>query len=75
MVDVGLTRYEPIFQKPFMQMGPSIDIMDNTLDELIGRNEIMQIDSPYNMPVLLTYHNSSNKYIDPSKKKYRPSDQ
>ncbi len=45
--------------------------MDNKLDELVGRNEIMQIESPYNMPVLLTYHNSSNKYIDPSKKTYR----
>jgi hypothetical protein len=71
MVDVELTNYEPIFLKPFMSMGPSVDIMDNKLDELVGRNEIMQIDSPYIMPVLLTHHNSSNKYIDPSKKKYR----
>jgi len=71
VVDVELTNYDPIFLKPFMTMGPNVDIMDNKLDELVGRNEIMQIESPYNMPVLLTHHNSSNKYIDPSKKKYR----
>ena len=44
-------------------MGPSVDIMDNKLNELVGSNEIMQIDSAYNMPVLLTHHNSSNKNI------------
>ena len=71
MVDVELTNYELIFLKPFMSMGPSIDIMDNKLAELVGRNKIMQIESPYNMPVLLTHHNSPNKYIDSSKKKYR----
>jgi hypothetical protein len=68
VVDVELTSYEPIFLKPFMQMGPSIDIMDNKLDELIGRNEIMQIDSPYNMPVLLTHQTN---ILIPLKKKYR----
>ena len=57
MVDVELTNFEPIFLKPFMSMGPSVDIMDNKLDELVRRNEIMQIDSPYNMPVLLTHNN------------------
>ena len=71
VVDVELTNYELIFLKPFMSMGPSIDIMDNKLAELVGRNKIMQIESPYNMPVLLTHHNSPNKYIDSSKKKYR----
>ena len=35
MVDVELTNYEPIFLKPFMSMGPSVDIMDNKLDELV----------------------------------------
>jgi hypothetical protein len=71
VVDVELTNYELIFLKPFMSMGPSINIMDNKLAELVGRNKIMQIESPYNMPVLLTHHNSPNKYIDSSKKKYR----
>ena len=52
-------------------MGPSVDKTDKKLDEIVGRNEIMQIDSPYNMPVLLTHHFSSNKHFDPSKKKYR----
>ncbi len=46
-----------------MSMGPSVDIMDNKLDELVGNNEMMQIDSPYNMPAILTHHNSSKKYI------------
>jgi hypothetical protein len=57
VVDVELTNFEPIFLKPFMFMGPSVDIMYNKFDEQVGRNEIMQIDSPYNMPVLLSHHN------------------
>jgi hypothetical protein len=35
VVDVELTNFEPIFLKPFMSMGPSVDIMDNKLDELV----------------------------------------
>jgi hypothetical protein len=47
--------------------------MDYKQDELIERQKIMQIELPHNNSVLLTHHNSSNKYIHPFKKKSRPA--
>ena len=71
VVDVKLKTNEPIFIKPFPATGTAVDVMDSKLDEMIARDEIRPIESPYNMPIILTHHNSANKYLDSKDKKVR----
>ena len=46
-------------------------MLDNKLDELLMKNEIRRIDSNYNIAVILTHHNSSQKHIEGLQKKVR----
>ena len=38
-------------------------VLDEKIDEMLEKDEIVQVDSPFNTPILLTHHNSENKHI------------
>ena len=71
IVDISLTTDDPIFMKPYMVSGAAVDALDKKLDELIEKNEIHPIESKYNVAIILTHHNSSQKHVDGSEKKVR----
>ena len=71
IVDISLTTDEPIFMKPYMVSGAAVDALDRKLDELIEKNEIHPIESKYNVAIILTHHNSSQKHVDGTDKKVR----
>ena len=70
-VDLKLITDKPIFLKPYPITGRMVQVLDDKLDELISRKEIIPIESKYNMPILLTHHNSENKHTDFKDKKWR----
>jgi len=70
-VDIKLITDKPIFLKPYPITGRMVQILDAKLDDLLSRNEIIPIESKYNMPILLTHHNSENKHIDFQDRKWR----
>jgi len=70
-VDINLTTDQPVFIKPYPIADRMAKVLDDKIDELISRDEIVQIDSPYNTPILLTHHNSENKHIAFEDKKFR----
>ena len=63
VLDVKLKTDQPIFMKPYMQNGIQVDMLDNKLHDLYTKNEIHPIESKYNMAVILTHHNSSQKFV------------
>jgi hypothetical protein len=63
-IDIQLTTDKPIFSKPYPLVGPGVDICDNKLDTLLFNNEIHEIDSKYNVAIILTHHNSSQKHVE-----------
>ena len=69
VADIILKHNEPIYQKPFPLNGAAVEIMDEKLTELFDRNELVIIESRYNMAVMLVNHNSSQKYADGTQKK------
>jgi len=71
VVDISLTTDEPIFMKPYMVNGAAVDMLDAKLDELIEKNEIHPIESKYNVAIILTHHNSSQKHVEGKDKKVR----
>ena len=71
VVDISLTTDEPLFMKPYMVNGVAVDMLDNKIDELLERNEIHPIESKYNVAIILTHHNSSQKHVDGAAKKVR----
>jgi hypothetical protein len=71
VVDVDLTTDEPIFMKPYMVSGVAVDMLDSKIDELLERNEIHPIESKYNVAIILTHHNSSQKHVEGQSKKVR----
>ena len=70
-VDIKLITDRPVFLKPYPITGRMVQILDAKLDELLSRNEIIPIESKYNMPILLTHHNSENKHVDFKDRKWR----
>ena len=70
-IDIKLSTDKPIFLKPYPVVGKMVEVLDSKLDELIARQEIRPVDSKYNMPILLTHHNSQNKHVDIADKKFR----
>jgi len=46
-------------------------VLDDKIDEMLDKNEIVEVDSPYNIPILLTHHNSENKHIAFEDRKFR----
>jgi hypothetical protein len=70
-VDIELTTDKPIFIKPYPIAEKMIKVLDSKIDEMLEKGEIVEIESPYNVPILLTHHNSENKHIDFDKKKFR----
>ena len=69
VADIVLKHSEPIFQKPFPMTGTAVEILDEKLQELVDRNELVPVESRYNMAIILVNHNSSQKYIDKEQKK------
>ena len=69
VADIVLKHNEPIFQKPFPLNGAAVEIADEKLTELIDRNEIVFIESRYNMAIMFVNHNSSQKYVEGDQKK------
>ena len=70
-VDIELTTDKPIFIKPYPIAEKMIKVLDSKIDEMLEKGEIVEVESPYNVPILLTHHNSENKHIDFDKKKFR----
>ncbi len=70
-VDIELTTDKPIFIKPYPMAEKMIKVLDAKIDEMLEKGEIVEIESPYNVPILLTHHNSENKHIDFENKKFR----
>ena len=70
-IDIKLSTDKPIFLKPYPVVGKMVEVLDAKLDELISRQEIRPVESKYNMPILLTHHNSQNKHVDIADKKFR----
>ena len=70
-VDIKLITDRPVFLKPYPITGRMVQVLDAKLDELLSRNEIIPIESKYNMPILLTHHNSENKHVDFKDRKWR----
>ena len=71
VVDIELTTDKPIFIKPYVVSNKMSEILDKKIEEMLDRDEIVEIDSPYNIPILLTHHNSENKHIPFELKKFR----
>jgi len=71
VLDVELTTDIPVFMKPYTCFGSQIDMLDDKLTELLEKNEIHDIDSKYNIAVILTHHNSSQKHVQGTQKKVR----
>ncbi len=70
-VDIDLTTDKPIFIKSFPMSHRMSEVLDKKLDELIDRREIVEIQSPYNIPVLLAAHNSSSKHVPFEQRQFR----
>jgi len=70
-VDIQLTTDKPIHTKPYPMNPKMVEVLERMIDDLLARDEIVEVTSPYNMPVLLTHHNSSNKHIPFEKRKWR----
>ena len=71
VVDIELTTTKPIFIKPYVLSPKMSEVLDAKIDELLEKDEIIEIDSPYNIPLLLTHHNSENKHVEFDKRKFR----
>ena len=67
MVNIELTTNEPLFMKPCIISGAAQDMPDRKLDALLERNEIHPIESKYNVAIILTHQNSSQKHIERQK--------
>ena len=70
-VDIELTTDKPVFLKSYPTPDKMSKVLDQKIDELLERDEIVQVDSPYNTPILLTHHNSENKHIAFENRKFR----
>ena len=70
-VDIELMTEKPIFIKPYTTADRMSKVLDEKIDEMLDKNEIVQVDSPYNIPILLTHHNSENKHIAFEDRKFR----
>ena len=71
VVSVQLATDKPIYTKPYSINPKMVEVLEKMIDDLLSRDEIVEVTSPYNMPVLLTHHNSSNKHIPFEKRKWR----
>ena len=70
-VDVQLSTDKPIFIKPYPIADRMSKVLDAKIDEMLDKDEIVEVDSPYNIPILLTHHNSENKHIAFEDRKFR----
>ena len=70
-VDVDLSTDKPIFIKPYPVADRMTKVLDAKIDEMLDKDEIVEVDSPYNIPILLTHHNSENKHIAFEDRKFR----
>ena len=71
IVDIKLTTDKPIFIKPYPMASRMVEVLDAKITEMLDRDEIVEVDSPYNIPVLLTHHNSENKHVAFESRKWR----
>ena len=71
ILDIELTTDVPIFMPPYTCFGSQVDALDKKLTELLAKNEIHRIDSKYNIAVILTHHNSSQKHVTSENKELR----
>ncbi|HEY7536226.1 MAG TPA: reverse transcriptase domain-containing protein, partial [Thermodesulfobacteriota bacterium] len=71
ILDIELVSDIPIFMKPYTCFGSQIDMLDNKITDLLEKNEIHRIKSDYNIAVILTHHNSSQKHVQGADKKVR----
>jgi hypothetical protein len=71
ILDIELVSDIPVFMKPYTCFGSQIDMLDNKITDLLIKNEIHRIKSDYNIAVILTHHNSSQKHVQGAEKKVR----
>ena len=71
VVDIELNTSIPIFMKPYYTHGVQTDMMDDKLTELLEKGEIHMVESKYNIAVIITHHNSSQKHVQGPLKKVR----
>ena len=71
VVDIELTTDKPIFIKPYPMASRMAEVLDKKIEEMLGRNEIVEVTSRFNVPLLLTHHNSANKNVDFDDKSWR----
>ncbi len=63
IVDIDLVDDRPIFLKPYPLSPKMSEVLDSKIDELLSKDEICQVESSWNTPLLLTHHNSENKHV------------
>ena len=71
IVDIDLVDDRPIFLKPYPLSPKMSEVLDSKIDELLSKDEICQVESCWNTPLLLTHHNSENKHVAFEKRKFR----
>ena len=71
IVDIELTSDKPVFLKPYPLSPKMSEVLDSKIEELLAQDLIVEISSPYNIPILLTHHNSENKHVEFEKRKFR----
>jgi hypothetical protein len=71
VVDIELTTDKPVFLKPYPMSPKMSKVLDEKIQELLDKDEIVPVTSPYNIPLLLTHHNSENKHVEFEKRKFR----